>query len=84
MKKVELLVGDYEYSQIEEIFENEPNFEPVTEKDKVIITTLKQVINKNNLREENVGGQETYQTTVKKIIEPENKSLDEGNVEFKL
>ena len=84
MKKVELLVGDYEYSQIEEIFENEPNFEPITEKDKVIITTLKQVINKNNLKEENVGGQETYQTTVKKIIEPENKSLEEGNVEFKL
>ncbi len=84
MKKVELLVGDYEYSQIEEIFENEPNFEPITEKDKVIIATLKQVINKNNLKEENVGGQETYQTTVKKIIEPENKSLEEGNVEFKL
>jgi len=84
MKKVELLVGDYEYSQIEEIFENEPNFEPITEKDKVIIATLKQVINKNNLKEENVGGQETHQTTVKKIIEPENKSLDEGNVEFKL
>ena len=84
MKKIELLVGDYEYSQIEEIFENEPDFEPITEKDQVIITTLKQVINKNNLKEENVGGQETYQTTVKKIIEPENKSLDEGNVEFKL
>lgn len=84
MKKVELLVGDYEYSQIEEIFENEPNFEPITEKDQVIIATLRQVINKNNLKEENVGGQETYQTTVKKIIEPENKSLDEGNVEFKL
>ena len=84
MKKIELLVGDYEYSQIEEIFENEPDFEPITEKDKVIIATLKQVINKNNLKEENVGGQETYQTTVKKIIEPENKSLDEGNVEFKL
>ena len=84
MKKVELLVGDYEYSQIEEIFENEPDFEPITEKDQVIIATLKQVINKNNLKEENVGGQETYQTTVKKIIEPENKSLDEGNVDFKL
>ena len=84
MKKIELLVGDYEYSQIEEIFENEPNFEPITEKDQVIIATLKQVINKNNLKEENVGGQETYQTTVKKIIEPENKSLSEGNVDFKL
>ena len=83
MKKVELLVGDYEYSQIEEIFENEPDFEPITEKDQVIIATLKQVINKNNLKEENVGGQETYKTTVKKIIEPENKDLS-GDVEFKL
>ena len=50
MKKIELLVGDYEYSQIEEIFENEPDFEPITEKDQVIIATLKQVINKNNLK----------------------------------
>jgi hypothetical protein len=83
MKKIELLIGDYEYSQIEEIFESEPEFEPVTEKDEIIIEALKQLINKNNLQEENVGGEETYQTTVKKIAEPENKSLD-GNVEFNL
>lgn len=83
MKKIELLIGDYEYSQIEEIFENEPEFEPVTEKDEIIIEALKQLINKKNLQEENVGGEETYQTTVKKIAEPENKSLD-GNVEFNL
>lgn len=84
MKKIELLIGDYEYSQIEEIFENEPEFEPVTEKDEIIIEAMKQLVNKNNLKEENVGGEETYQTTVKKISEPENKSLDEGNVEFNL
>ena len=45
---------------------------------------MKQIINKNNIKEENVGGEETYTTTVKKIVEPENKSLDEGNVEFNL
>ena len=83
MKKIELLIGDYEYSQIEEIFEQEPDFQPISEKDEIIIKALKQLINKNNLREENVGGEETYETTVKKIIEPEDKSLDE-NVEFKL
>lgn len=84
MKKIELLIGDYEYSQIEEIFENEKEFEPLTEKDQIIIEAMKQLINKNNLIEENVGGEETYTTTIKKIVEPENKSLDEGNVEFKL
>jgi hypothetical protein len=84
MKKIELLIGDYEYSQIEEIFESEPEFEPITEKDEIIIEAMKQLINKNNLKEENVGGEDTYQTTVKKVSEPENKSLDEGNVEIKL
>tara|TARA_B100000242_G_scaffold277249_1_gene233761 strand:+ start:471 stop:722 length:252 start_codon:yes stop_codon:yes gene_type:complete len=83
MKKIELLIGDYEYSQIEEIFEQEPDFQPISEKDEIIIKALKQLINKNNLREENVGGEETYETTVKKIIEPEDKSID-GSVEFKL
>ena len=83
MKKIELLIGDYEYSQIEEIFEKEPDFQPISEKDEIIIKALKQLINKNNLREENVGGEETYETTVKKIIEPEDKSID-GSVEFKL
>ena len=84
MKKIELLVGDYEYSQIQEIFENEKDFKPVNEKDQVIIKALKEIINKNNLKEENVGGEETFTTTVKKINEPENKSLDEGKVEFKV
>jgi len=84
MKRIEVLIGDYEYSQIEEIFENEPDFAPITEKDQIIIEAMKQIINKNNLKEENVGGEETYTTTIKKIIEPEDKSIDEGNVEFKL
>ena len=33
MKKIELLIGDFEYSQIKEIFENEKDFVPVNEKD---------------------------------------------------
>jgi hypothetical protein len=84
MKRIELLVGDYEYSQIQEIFENEKDFKPVNEKDQVIIKALKEIINESNLKEENVGGEETFSTTVKKINEPENKSLDEGKVEFKV
>ena len=84
MKRVELLVGDYEYSQIEEIFEKESDFQPVSEKDQIIIQALKQIINKNNLKEENVGGEETFSTTIHKIEEPENKLLDEGNVEYHL
>lgn len=85
MKKVELLIGDFEYGQIEEIFENEKDFQPVNEKDYVIIKALKQIINPNNLVEENVGGESDTETvTYKKIKEPENKSLDTGDVEFKL
>lgn len=85
MKKVELLIGDFEYGQIEEIFENEKDFQPVNEKDYVIIKALKQIINPNNLVEENVGGEtDTETVTYKKIKEPKNKSLDTGDVEFKL
>ena len=84
MKKIEVLIGDYEYEQIEQIFQKEEDFKPVDEKDKIIITALKQLINKNNLVEENVGGEETSTTIVKKIKEPANKSLDEGKVTFKL
>ena len=84
MKKIELLIGDYEYAQIEEIFENEQDFKPVDEKDKIIIKALQQIINKNNIVEENVGGEETSTTTIKKIKEPANKSLDKGKIDFKL
>ena len=49
MKRIEVLIGDYEYSQIEEIFENEPDFVPITEKDQIIIEAMKQIINKNNI-----------------------------------
>jgi len=84
MKKIELLIGDYEYAKIEEIFENEQDFKPVDEKDKIIIKSLQQIINKNNIVEENVGGEETSTTTIKKIKEPTNKSLDEGKIDFKL
>jgi hypothetical protein len=84
MKKIELLIGDYEYSKIEEVFENEPDFKPVSETDKIIIQAMASIISPKNLVEEDVGGKETYTTTVKKIIEPENKSLEEGNIEFKV
>lgn len=84
MKKIELLIGDYEYSKIQEVFENEPDFKPINETDKIIIQAMASIISPNNLVEEDVGGKETYTTIVKKIIEPENKSLEEGNIEFKV
>lgn len=84
MKKIELLIGDYEYSKIQEIFEKEADFKPVNEFDQVIVSTLSAIISPNNLAEEDIGGKETYETKVSKIVEPENKSLDEGNVEYKL
>ena len=85
MKKIELLIGDFEYSQIEEIFENEKDFVPVNEKDFVIIKALKQIINPNNLIEKDVDGKvDTEQVIYKKVKEPEDKSLDTGNVNFKL
>ena len=84
MKKIELLIGDFEYSQIKEIFENEKDFVPVNEKDFVIIKALKQIINPNNLIEKDVGGKvDTEQVIYKKVKEPEDKSLDTGNVNFK-
>ena len=83
MKKIELLIGDYEYSQIQEIFKEEPNFKPVTETDNVIIKALSAIISPKNLIEEDVGGPETYSTTELKVEEPESKDLHSGDVEFK-
>jgi len=84
MKKIELLIGDYEYEKIQEVFKNEPDFKPVSETDQIIIKAMASIINPSNLVEENVGGEETYVTTLKKLVEPENKSLEEGNIEFKV
>ena len=83
MKLVQLLIGDYEYEQIEEVFKNEADFKPIDEKDQIIIKTLQAVISPKNIVEENVGGEETESLTVKKVLEPESKDLD-GNVEFKI
>jgi len=84
MKEIKLLIGDYEYSQIEEIFKNEPDFKPVSETDNVIIKALSAIISPKNLIEEDVGGPETYSTTTIKVKEPENKDLHSGDVEFKM
>lgn len=80
MKHIQLLIGDYEYQQIQEIFENEQGFKPMGEKDQIIIETLRAVISPNNIIEEDFGGKEIHTTNVKKIIEPENKEIDEGTV----
>jgi hypothetical protein len=84
MKRIELLIGDHEYQKIQEIFEKEPDFKPISETDQIIIKALSAIISPKNLMEEDVGGKETYETTIKKLIEPENKSLEEGEIEYKL
>ena len=76
MKKIELLIGDHEYELIEQIFEKESDFEPMTETDQVIIKALSAIISPKNLAEENVGGEEVTTTSVKKVAEPEDKSID--------
>ena len=82
MKHIQLLIGDYEYEQIQEIFKNEPEFKPMGEKDKIIIETLRAVISPNNIVEEDFGGKEIHTTTIKKVLEPENKEID-GNTVIK-
>ena len=76
MKKIELLIGDHEYKLIEQIFEKEPDFSPVTETDQVIIKALSAIISPKNLSEENVGGEEVTTTSYQKIVEPEDKVID--------
>lgn len=78
MKKIELLIGDHEYELIEKIFEKEPDFNPITETDQVIIKALSAIISPKNLAEENVGGEEVTTTSYQKIQEPEDKTID-GN-----
>ena len=83
MKEIKLLIGDYEYAQIQNIFKEEPDFKPVNEADQVIIKALSAIISPKNLVEEDVGGPETYSTTTIKVEEPEDKDLHSGDVEFK-
>ena len=64
MKHVELLIGDYEYEQIKEIFKKEEDFKPVSEKDAVIVKTLAAIISPKNLIAEDVGGAETSEETI--------------------
>ena len=76
MKELKILIGDYEYEMIQEIFKKEDDFEPVTETDAVIVKTLRAIISPKNIVDDNVGGGETAYTTFKKIQEPENKEID--------
>lgn len=84
MKLVELLIGDHEYNQIKSLFENEEEFNPMTETDKILIQAMRAIVSPNNLKEENVGGEETESVTVSKVVEPDDKDINSGDVEFKL
>ena len=81
MKEVKLLVGDYEYEKIGELFEKESEFDPKTEMDQILITTVRAIVSPKNLIAEDVGGPETSTTVYKKMETPEDPSL-EGNVDF--
>ena len=78
MKKIQLLIGDYEYEAIKEIFQKEEDFQPIDETDKILIKAMSAIISPNNLLESNVGGEETSETTVRKIIEPESKDITQN------
>jgi hypothetical protein len=76
MKKIELLIGDHEYELIEQIFEKESDFNPITETDQVIIKALSAIISPKNLCEENVGGEELTTTSYRQVEEPQDKVID--------
>jgi hypothetical protein len=76
MKEIKILIGDYEYAKIEEIFKKEEDFKPTTETDQIIIKALGAIISRKNLVQEDVGGAETEDFSIKKISEPKNKEID--------
>ena len=78
MKRVELLIGDHEYDTIKKIFENEEDFQPIDENDQILIKAMHAIISPNNLIEDNVGGEETSNFSVKKIVEPDSKEITEN------
>jgi len=43
MKNITIQVGDYDHKLIQEIFENEKDFQPRDEKDKMIISVMRQI-----------------------------------------
>ena len=77
MKRIELLIGDHEYDTIKKIFEKEEDFQPIDESDQILIKAMHAIISPNNLVEDNVGGEETSNFSVKKIVEPESKEITE-------
>ena len=81
MKEVKILIGDYEYNKIQEIFEQEKDFKPMTDADHIIIKALSAIIHPANLEAEDIDGSDTYEEVYKKIEEPEEKSLT-GEVDF--
>ena len=64
MKEIKLLIGDYEYDAIKNIFKKEEDFKPITESDIIIVKTLEAIISPNNLVAEDVGGEETVEDTI--------------------
>ena len=76
MKEIKLLIGDYEYAAIQEVFKKEPDFKPTTEKHIIIIKTLEAIISPNNLMAEDVGGPETHEETIMGTAHPVGPTAD--------
>ena len=52
MKTIQIEVGDYDLSKLEEIFEGEDNFQPTCPEDQIIIEIMRQCIDPDNVVEE--------------------------------
>ena len=47
MKEITIQIGESDLEDLETIFENESNFEPQVDQDRVIISILKEVLDKS-------------------------------------
>ena len=52
MKKIQVTIGDYDLSKLEEIFEKEDNFQPKCTEDQIIIEVMRQCIDPENIVKE--------------------------------
>ena len=52
MKKIQVTIGDYDISKLEEIFEGENNFQPTCPEDQIIIEIMRQCIDPENIIKE--------------------------------
>ena len=49
MKKIQVTIGDYDLSKLEEVFEQEDSFQPKCVEDQIIIEIMRQCIDPENI-----------------------------------